>query len=37
MDFGTTVLGAMAIVLGLIMPVTLVGIILWYKARRNHP
>ena len=36
MDFGTTVLGAMAIVLGLIMPVTLVGIILWYRARRNE-
>ena len=36
MDFGTTVLGAMAIVLGLIMPVTLVGIILWYRAHRNQ-
>jgi hypothetical protein len=35
MDFGTTILGAMAIVLGLLMPVTVVGIILWYKAQRN--
>ena len=36
MDFGTTILGAMGIILGLLMPVTLVGIILWYKARRNE-
>ncbi len=36
MDFGTTILGAMGIVLGLLMPVTLVGLILWYKARRNQ-
>ena len=36
MDFGTTILGAMGIVLGLLMPVTLVGIILWYKMRRNQ-
>jgi hypothetical protein len=36
MDIGATILGAMAIVLGLLMPVTLVGIILWYKARRNQ-
>lgn len=36
MDFGTTILGAMGILLGLLMPVTLVGIILWYKMRRNQ-
>lgn len=36
MDIGTTILGAMGIVLGLLMPVTLVGIILWYKSRRNE-
>ena len=36
MDFGTTILGAMGIVLGLFMPVMLVGLILWYKARRNQ-
>ena len=36
MDFGTTILGAMGIALGLLTPVTLVGIILWYKARRNQ-
>ena len=35
MDFGTTILGAMGIVLGVLMPVVLVGLILWYKARRN--
>ncbi|MCY7388751.1 MAG: DUF6249 domain-containing protein [Burkholderiales bacterium] len=34
MDFGTTILGAMGIVLGLMLPVLLVGLILWYKARR---
>ncbi len=36
MDFGTTVLGAMAIILGVMMPVIIVGLILWYKARRNQ-
>ena len=36
MDFGSTILGAMGIVLGLLMPVTLVGLILWYKSRRNQ-
>lgn len=36
MDFGTTVLGAMGIILGLLMPVMVVGMILWYKARRNQ-
>ena len=36
MDFGTTIVSAMAIVLGVLMPVSLVGIILWYKARRNQ-
>ena len=36
MDFGTTILGAMGIVLGMLMPVLVVGLILWYKARRNQ-
>ena len=36
MDFGTTILGVTAIVLGILMPVTVVGIILWYKSRRNQ-
>jgi uncharacterized membrane protein YbaN (DUF454 family) len=36
MDFGTTILGVMGIVLGLLMPVTLVGLILWYKARNTQ-
>jgi hypothetical protein len=36
MDFGTTVLGAMGIILGVLMPVLVVGLILWYKARRNQ-
>ncbi|MEO8386641.1 MAG: DUF6249 domain-containing protein [Betaproteobacteria bacterium] len=36
MDFGTTVLGAMGIILGVLMPVIVVGLILWYKARRNQ-
>lgn len=36
MDFGTTILGAIGIILGLVMPVTVVGIILWYKARKNQ-
>ena len=35
MDIGTTVLAAMGIVFGVVMPVMLVGLILWYKARRN--
>ena len=36
MDFGTTILGAMGIILGLLMPVMVVGLILWYKTRRNQ-
>ena len=36
MDFGTTILGAIGSVLGLVMPVTVVGIILWYKAPKNQ-
>ena len=36
MDFGTTILGAIGTILGLVMPVTVVGIILWYKARKNQ-
>ena len=36
MDFGTTILGAMGIILGVLMPVFMVGLILWYKARRNQ-
>ena len=36
MDFGTTIVAAIGIILGVLMPVMLVGIILWYKARRNQ-
>lgn len=36
MDFGTTILGVTAIVLGIFTPVVMVGIILWYKSRRNE-
>ena len=36
MDFGTTILGAIGIILGVMMPVMVVGLILWYKARRNQ-
>ena len=36
MDFGTTILGAMGIILGLLVPVMVVGLILWYKTRRNQ-
>lgn len=35
MDFGTTILGAMGIILGVLMPVLVVGLILWYKAHRT--
>lgn len=36
MDFGTTILGAMAIVLGFLVPAAVVGIIVWYKARNTQ-
>ena len=36
MDFGTTIRGAMGIIFVVMMPVMVVGLILWYKARRNQ-
>lgn len=36
MDFGTTIVAGMAIVMGVLMPVLLIGVILWYKSRRNQ-
>lgn len=36
MDFGTTIVASIGIFLGVLMPVMMVGIILWYKSRRNQ-
>ena len=36
MDFGTTIVASIGIFLGVLMPVMMVGIILWYKTRRNQ-
>jgi len=36
MDFGTEILGAMGSILGLLVSAIVVGMIPWYKARRNQ-
>ncbi len=36
MDFGTTVVSIAAVLFGVAGPIILVGIILWYKARRTR-
>ena len=36
MDFGTSVVATLAIVLGVGTPIVLVGIILWYKSRKTR-
>lgn len=36
MDFGTTMVAGMAIILGVGAPIALVGLILWYKSRKTR-
>ena len=36
MDFGTTMVAGMSIILGIGAPIALVGLILWYKSRKTH-
>ena len=36
MDFGTSMVAGMAIILGIVGPITLVGLILWYKSRKTR-
>jgi hypothetical protein len=36
MDFGQTIVAGLAITLGICAPITLIGLILWYKSRKTR-